>query len=189
VAYREREERTSSSSVRDSDLSAPRIPTPELIDLDETQKNEAVPADQQPTIDLSHANDRPQIFATWDESQDFFVGPQPVSKIDESPALRRKIYWITLALVASIGAQLGGFIASRLMPSIVEQIRDDSVTHQRVAKSARSIESARRLGQPISDELVRLQREAEIASFSGDVAVAKQKLREIETRWRKGGRE
>lgn len=181
MGYREREEPSSGPSVLDSDLSAPRIPTP--LNPEDTQPD--VPLDEQPTIDVSHMAE-PQFFATWEESQEFFVGPQPVSKIDESPALRRKIYWITLALVASIAAQLGGFTASRLMPSIVDRMRDGDLTYHRVAKSARSIETARRLGQPLPEDLKRLQREAEAASFAGDAEQAKRKLREIESRWPEG---
>ena len=59
---------------------------------------------------------------------------------DESPALRRKLRWVTIALAASIAAHVGGLIGEYALPVIVARVRSEELIHHRVLKSARSIE-------------------------------------------------
>ncbi len=150
-----------------AELQAPRIPTP----------------DERPTVDLPRSPatiSEPVVFATWEQSKELVVGPPPV---DDSPALRRKIRWISIALAASLSAQLGGLLGDRLLPMIVDRVRFEEVTYQRVWKSARSIETSHRLGLAVSADVQQLQREAEEAAFAGDAALAKRKLEELDARW------
>jgi hypothetical protein len=180
----------------DVELQAPIIPSPVLAFTDRTQQEEQVTDDLLggPTLDLPdrHAASpqAPAVFATWEESREIVVGPvaAPSQSPDDSPALRRKIQWITIALAASLAAQVGGFAGDRFLPAIIDGIRSEEVTYQRVWKSARSIESARRLGVIVSDEISELQRAAERATFSGDAELAKKKIEEINERWAGRGR-
>jgi hypothetical protein len=174
-------------SVYDSDLSAPRIPTP--LDVEDTlpEGTHASDLDSRPTVDIGLPPvPEPQMSASWDESKEPFLrSAVPID--DESPVLRRKLNWITLALAASISAQLGGVAADHLMPPMLESVRKEQVTYERVAKSARSLATSRRLGQAIPKELERLQREAEQAAFAGDDALARKKLDELDRQLRRRG--
>ncbi len=160
---------------------------PTLVDA-ELEAPRTLDLDQRPTVDLllppgvvpsrnAPRPEDPQIFATWDESREFVVGrPRPSIRADETRSLRRIIRWLVVALAASIAAQLGGFIGARVVPALAERMRRDQVTYQRVWKSARSLEAARRLGIDVPDEVVRLQREAEVAAFAGDAIGARRRI-------------
>jgi hypothetical protein len=181
----EPQEPATGRSVLDSDLSAPRIPALGGRETNDTlpEGAEVDPFDEQATADIgAPADSEPQVFASWEESRDLFVR-SIVPPRDESPALRRKIYWITLALIASVVAQVGAVAAERLVPALVEHVREDDVASERVQKSARSLESARRLGFAVPEELEILQREAEAAVSSGDAALARRKMDALDARW------
>jgi hypothetical protein len=180
----------------DADLQAPRIPALQFTDRTTLEENATDDLLGGPTLDISKEPPEPIVFASWEESRDIFVGSTSSPTVtavpaipDESPVLRQKIQWITIALAASIAAQLGGFAGDRLLPPIVQNFRAEHVTYQRVWKSARSLEGARKLGAPVSGEIADLQREAEQAAFEGDAERARQKLDELDSLWRKRGPE
>jgi hypothetical protein len=155
----------------DAEQDAPRVPLT-TYDLEE-----------RPTVDISPPSADPPLLATWEQSKELVVGSTIPMK-DESSGLRRKIWWITLALAASISAQIAGLAAQRAVPALLDRIHRTELTYPRVWKSGRSIASARALGRPVPEEIESLQREAEQAASSGDASVAERKLDEIVRRWR-----
>lgn len=160
--------------VTDSDLSAP--PMPQIAEVgffDETNRESS---DAAKTADI----ERVASTSGWEESKEFRV---EVPRPPRDRKLERKVRWLTLALSVALSVIIGGLFGEYLVPRIVDHVRADELTDERVAKSRRDLTAAGRLGIEVPADVIELQRNAEAAVRAGDVARARAKLEEIDTRW------
>jgi hypothetical protein len=167
-------------TISDHDLAAPALPAMSFFDKTSKDPEQAIPTGA-PRVALPPMMVPASISATWEESQSLLVAP---SVVVEKPPAERRLRFVTLALVASIAAQLGTFAAEHLVPRAAARIYAAEVTYDRVMKSGRSIRTAQALGLEIPSEVSRLQRDAETAAFSGDADTARRRIEEIHWVWR-----
>ena len=164
---------------RDSvELEAPRIPNAAASPHTTTQPDQHLPLvlESAATPDLP----RPEQSLSWDESREMVV---PILR-DAPPQLKRRIRWITIALAASIAMQIGSLVGDRFVPAVAQWMRGHDLA-DRLEKSARSLESSRKLGLVVPSELEQLQSDAEAAAFAGDVELARRKLEELDRKSRR----